>query len=304
MHLKLLVGNLYKINLVSVNQPNDRESDNPEKWAPFIKAMDDDYNKNVEFKFSHPDDANTPYYRQYVYSPSNGNTFMMVGQLRRPTDSACARVVINSENYKYSYLAIYDYLRCFSDPDVMAEMMVHSFNGALQKAGVKMVYEPWDTKGEDVRWLDDCELTYNKNFLMTEGKNVSKMGYEDVREHQKKMIARNEKRKMAKIAMNGPKKEKIEDFIVKDKHQETIMRFLRNSLKNRWESKEVSKPFRLLYDLNYTEFIPFSIVMEAMPELNGRVSRSRYNHWTNKVLSSYKDDEDYNELRKELDEML
>ncbi len=171
MAFQTIEGKLYKLHL--------------DNWEPFIKAMDDDFNKINEFKFHHPQNTHKEFFRHYVYLPANGCTFMMVGQMRKAEDSACVRIVIHSVNFKDSYLAIYDYEHCFRNPDLMAGMLVHGFNESLKGTGLRMTFEPWDTMGKDIRWLDDHELTYNINYHRTMGKHVSKMGYEDLKAHHK-----------------------------------------------------------------------------------------------------------------------
>ena len=47
-----------------------------------------------------------------------------------------------------------------------------------------MTYEFWDIKPEDARWSDDFLLTFTHNYHLTKGKNVAKMGYEDVHEQE------------------------------------------------------------------------------------------------------------------------
>ena len=106
------------------------------------------------------------------------------------------------------------------------------------------------------------------------------------------------------MANAGDKKVKIEDFVVEKCKTERIMTFLRDTLKNCWESKDVARPFRLLFDRHDVELIPFNILIKDLPELKGRVSRSRYNHWTNQVLSDYNGDDLYKELSKQLDIVL
>lgn len=292
MAFQTIEGKLYKLHL--------------DNWEPFIKAMDDDFNKINEFKFHHPQNTHKEFFRHYVYLPANGCTFMMVGQMRKAEDSACVRIVIHSVNFKDSYLAIYDYEHCFRNPDLMAGMLVRGFNDSLKGTGLRMTFEPWDTMGKDIRWFDDHELTYNINYHRTMGKHVSKMGYEDLKAHHKKVEARNEKRKEAKRALAEPKKELIEHYILenyKDK-KDLIMFFLRDTLKNRKGSKKVSLPFRLLMDKDITGHIPSTVILKEMPELEGRVSDSRYYHWTNMALSNYDGDKDYEETGKRLEDVI
>lgn len=283
MKFKTISGKLYLIQL--------------ENWDAFIKAMDDDFNKKKEFRFFHPLDGKIAHYRRYVYLPAIGNTFMMVGRLRYPTDSACVRIVHDSENYKVSYLVIYDYMRCFEDADLMAKMLENAFNEAMKDAGVEMKLVRWDTKGKTIMWIADSETTYNIHYHESQGINVSKYGYEDLIEHHKKVSTRNEKRKeerAKKKAYNC-----IEDYIKKGDKQQ-VMDFLRESLKPCKRSRMVSMPFRLLMDEGVSIKIPFSIIIQQMTELEGRVSETRYNHWTSSTLSSYENDEYYKKIAKKL----
>ena len=283
MKFKTISGKLYLIQL--------------ENWDAFIKAMDDDFNKKKEFRFFHPLDGKIAHYRRYVYLPAIGNTFMMVGRLRYPTDSACVRIVHDSENYKVSYLVIYDYMRCFEDADLMAKMLENAFNEAMKDAGVEMKLVRWDTKGKTIMWIADSETTYNIHYHKSQGINVSKYGYEDLIEHHKKVSTRNEKRKeerAKKKAYNC-----IEDYIKKGDKQQ-VMAFLRESLKPCKRSRMVSMPFRLLMDEGVTIKIPFSIIIKQMPELEGRVSETRYKIWTSRTLSNYDNDEYYKKISKKL----
>lgn len=297
MALKKLEGNLYKIHLVSSKQSNETSND----WTPFVKAMDRDFRGEEKIKFYHAHDSEREVPHHYVYCPANGNTFMVVGKMSHPRDFACVRIVLDSENYATPYMVIYDHLRCFNDPDLVAEMLVDSFNWQIKGEGVRMMVEPWDTKGQRVYWCEDSELAYNTQLHRSQGKNITKTGYEDLVEMDNKKKARNERRRMANA---GDKKVKIEDFVVEKCKTERIMTFLRDTLKNCWESKDVARPFRLLFDRHDIELIPFNIVITDMPELKGRVSRSRYNHWTNQVLSDYSDDDLYKVLNKQLDIVL
>lgn len=283
MKFKTISGKLYLMQL--------------ENWDIFIKAMDDDFNKKKEFRFSHPLDGKIDFFRHYVYLPAIGNAFMMVGRLRHPTDSACVRIVHDSVNYKVSYLVIYDYLRCFDDADVMAKMLENGFNEAMKDAGVKMKLVPWNTQGKTIRWIADSETTYNIHYHLSQGINVSKMGYEDLRELHEKINARNKKRKEERAKKKTHNC--IEGYIKKGDKQQ-VMDFLRETLKTCRRSRMVSLPFRLLMDEGVTIKIPFSIIMKQMPELDGRVSETRYNFWTSRSVSNYDNDEYYKKIGKKL----
>ena len=63
-------------------------------------------------------------------------------------------------------------------------------------------------------------------------------------------------------------------------------------------------PFRLFIERKIMKRVPFKLVLQEMPELVGKVSKTRYNHWTDKMVSSYKGDSDYEALEKEIDDLL
>ena len=263
-----LEGKLYKLHL--------------DNWKPFIKAMDDDFHMVKEFEFFHPEDSKKEYLRHYVFVPANGNTFMMVGECNHPTDSACVRIVLNSVNYGVSYMVIYDYKRCFSDADILAEMIVRSFNEVMKDSGEEMTFEPWDTKGEKIKFFADSEITYNNQIHETMGKNVSKLGYEEVLAHYKREKAKNDKRK---IANAEKKKERFDEFIKDEGKVGAILKFIHETLKICWTPKSIGLTFRLLRDQEITghSAIPFSIVKEEFKELKGRLSSSSYYFWVNKI---------------------
>lgn len=301
MAFKYLKVNLYKLFLVSRNQPQVNLSN----WEPFMQVMDDDFAKNSEFTFSHPHDSQKPFIRRYVFQAANGNTFVMFGEMKHKQDSACVAIVVNSVNYGFSYLALYDNEHV-DHSDVLAESLVRGFNKKLKDHGVEMTHEFWSIKAEDARWADDFLLTYTENYHQTEGKHVTKMGVEDLTAHDKKTKARNKKRRENNYAKAEPKKTKIEDYILddyKDKAKQ-IMVFLRDALKGRKGPRSVSMPFRLLLDKKITSHIPYSIINKEMKGQIDRVSSSKYYKWTNKVLTNYDDDRDYNELNWKLDSII
>lgn len=290
MGFKTLDGKLYKLHL--------------DNWEPFIKAMDDDFHMVREFEFCHPEDSQKEYLRHYVFVPANGNTFMMVGECNHPTDSACVRIVLNSVNYGVSYMVIYDYQRCFSDADILAKMIVSSFNEVMKDSGEEMTFEPWDTKGVKIKYFADSEITYNNQIHETMGKNVSKLGYEEVLAHYKREKAKNDKRK---IANAEKKKERFDEFIENEEKVKPILKFIHESLKNCWTPKSIGLTFRLLRDQEITgsSAIPFSIVKKEFKELKGRLSSSSYYFWVNKIeFEKYKKDPYYNKIQGDIKKIM
>ena len=74
------------------------------------------------------------------------------------------------------------------------------------------------------------------------------------------------------------------------------------SYSDQWEL--VAMPFRLFMERKIMKRVPFKLVLQEMPELVGKVSKTRYNHWTDKMVSSYKGDSDYEALEKEIEGLL
>ena len=99
------------------------------------------------------------------------------------------------------------------------------------------------------------------------------------------------------------KAKSIKDYILfKDKA--LVMKLLRHHVSKFRLSKKVAMPFRLFMERKITKRIPFKLVLTEMPELKGKISKTRYNHWTDKMVSSYKGDSDYEALEKEIDDLL
>lgn len=190
MLLYHIEGNLYKIHLVNRYGPLFENSFCPEDWEPFIEAMDSDYNKDEEFVFHHPIHKHIQYYRRYIYCPANGETQMVIGQLRDKMDCASIRIVLHSIYYGEPYIAVYDHERCFENSDIAIEMLVYSFNQTLKNTPVVMTYTPW--LNHEAKWLLDSETSYKHQFHITKGKNCPRHGLEDLYEKQQKPEAKKE----------------------------------------------------------------------------------------------------------------
>lgn len=62
--------------------------------------------------------------------------------------------------------------------------------------------------------------------------------------------------------------------------------------------KEITRPFRFLYDRKLTDHIPFKAVIKEFPELEGMLDERRYNNWTNPNSTSYDYDLHYINLKE------
>lgn len=205
-----LEGKLYKIQLINRYGPLFGRKLGSKDWKPFIEAMDKDFNKEEEFIFRHPFNHHTRFYRRYVFCPANGNALMMIGQMRHQLDSACVRVVLHSLRYKVCYIGIYDYTRCTDNPDCMMRMIVDSFNQTLRHTPIAISYTP--LVDYDENWLVDSETTYNYNNHKTKGKNIPKLGFEDL--HKKQVEIDNKKKQKEHQAEIEPQQLTFNFFIV------------------------------------------------------------------------------------------
>jgi hypothetical protein len=155
--------------------------------------------------------------------------------------------------------------------------------------------EPWEPN-EQVMWLLDYEESYMTEVQKMKKEDLIMIGYEDALERHQKLEAKKKKRQIKKA-------KSIKDYILfKDKA--LVMKLLRHHVSKFRLSKKVPMPFRLFMERKITKRIPFKLVLTEMPELKGKISKTRYNHWTDKMVSSYKGDSDYEALEKEIDDLL
>ena len=89
-------------------------------------------------------------------------------------------------------MVIERYSRLFRNPDMLAEMVANAFNQVLREVGVKVTFEPWDTRGKVVTYLEDGWKSYNIELFNSQGRNLIRMGYEDALEVFKKEVASGE----------------------------------------------------------------------------------------------------------------
>ena len=204
--------------------------------------------------------------------------------------------MLHSYFYNVPYLVLEDY-KCISpNPDVIAEMVTRAINWALKDFGVEIVLERCD---ELVLYPIDFWVSYNKELRKCGGKDLIPMGYEGALKVHEAKEAKKQKRQRSKD--NNLKR--IKDHILNGRYN-TIMEFLKKGTMGEKSPKRISMPFRLLLNREIISHIPYKLVLKEMPHLKGLVSKTRYNHWTNKFASSYDGDSDYEKMEKELNRIL
>ena len=89
--------------------------------------------------------------------------------------------------------------------------------------------------------------------------------------------------------------EEMEKALTENK--EGIIRFLHQAVKGQKTAKGIARPFRFLFDHQFTEHIPFKAVMKEFPELKGLIKERSYNDWTNQNSTSYDNDPQYKKIK-------
>ena len=281
---------LYKMRLVNTQPTIFGDYSNSDQWELFVKAMKDDLYKRKTFKFRHPNDSEKEYERHYIGCPANGIALLMVGQFKKDMDFAFVRIVLKSVFYGEPYLVIEKYAQSFRNPDILARMVE-----VLKGQGVVMKLEPWEPE-EQVMWLLDYEESYMTEIQKMKREDLVMIGYEDALERHRKLEAKKQKRHIKKG-------KSIKDYIL-IKNKPKVMNLLRKEIKKALSPKQVAMPIRLLIDRMIMKRAPFKLMLTEIPELEGKISDTRYNHWTDKMQSSYQGDEDYEALDKEIDSLI
>ena len=286
---------LYKMRLVHTHQTIFGDYSDSDQWELFVKAMKDDLFKQKEFKFRHPKDSEKEYERHYIGCPANGIALLMVGQFKKEMDFAFVRIVLKSVFYGEPYLVLEKYAQSFRNPDILARMVESAFNWVLKGQGVKLVLEPWEPN-EQVMWLLDYEESYTTEIQKMNKEDLVMIGYEDALERHRKLETKKQKRRINKA-------QSFKDYIL-IKNKPKVMNLLRRKFVKKLSPKMIAMHFRLLIDRKIMKRVPFKLVLQEMPELVGKVSKTRYNHWTDNMASSYEGDSDYEALEKEIDDLL
>ena len=287
---------LYKIRLVNKQPTLFGQYSYSEQYQLLAKAMKDDLYKEREFKFRHPNDSEKEYVRHYISSPVNGNAFLAVGQFKNDKDFAFVRILLKSAFYGEPYLVLEKYAQSFRNPDILAKMVESAFNWVLKGQGVKLVLEPWEPD-EQVMWLLDYEESFMNEMAHIAPNDLIMVGYEDALEDYMMKLARKNEDRKPKISK---KSDDILVYIMTD-HKEAILRFLHQAVKGQMTPKEITRPFRFLYDHKITDRIPFKAVIKEFPEVAGLLDERRYNNWTNPNSTSYDYDPHYINLKASFD---
>ena len=282
---------LYKMRLVNRQRTLFNDYSYSDQWHLLAKAMDDDVRKHRTLKFVHPKDKGKEYIRHYYSKPVNGHTLLALGQYKNEMDFTYVWVVLRPTYFKEPYLVLGNNSRSVRNPDLLADMVASAFNWVLKDSGVELVMEPWDPKEERDLWYKDFSDSYANEANHVECSDLENFGYEDALELV--MQTKLPKAKNAKKNDNIRVYFRVDDF-------EKLLQFLHRAVEGQKVAKDIARPFRLLYDLNLTDHIPYKAVMKELPEVEGLLTERRYNDWTNKFSTSYDGDPIYEKLKESL----
>ena len=286
---------LYKIRLVEAERDCFGNYVSSDKWDEIVKAMDDDLNKRKLFKFVHPQASDKVYIRHYMGCPVNGNALITVGQHRTDMDFAYIRITLRSLRYKIPYLVLENYPPAFRNPDILAEMVSCAFNWALEKQGLKVLLEPWDTKSEIVHWLKDSWDSYL--YEQRTNPNVMYFGFEDAWEYFKKYQDKKNKKQKPKA---NKKSDEIKDYLPKKHDKERLLAWLDEELKGKKNPKDIMRPIRFLEDKDRMKRQPFDAI-DKRYHIAGLISVSSFNYYANKGNDCFYKDEMYDDMEKNFD---
>ena len=283
---------LYKMRLVSTQLSIFDDHPNSDQLELFEKAMQADMDMEKEFRFRHPKDSGEEFFRHYVGSSLNGNAFLMVGQFKKGWDFAFVRIMLHSVIYHEPYIVVEKCSQSLRNPDTLARMVESAFNWVLKGQGLQMKLEPWEPT-EKVTWLLDYEMSYLEEMEKANPADLIMIGYEEALKMRRILMAMKEESKKPKIIK---KSDDIWTYILTE-NKEGIIRFLHQVVKGQKTAKGIARPFRFLFDHQFTEHIPFKAVMKEFPELKGLIKERSYNDWTNPNSTSYDNDPQYKKIK-------
>ena len=283
---------LYRMRLVSTQLSIFDDHPNSDQLELFEKAMQADMDMEKEFRFRHPKDSGEEFFRHYVGSSLNGNAFLMVGQFKKGWDFAFVRIMLHSVIYHEPYIVVEKCSQSLRNPDTLARMVESAFNWVLKGQGLQMKLEPWEPT-EKVTWLLDYEMSYLKEMEKANPADLIMIGYEEALKMRRILMTMKEESKKPKIIK---KSDDIWTYILTE-NKEGIIRFLHQAVKGQKTAKGIARPFRFLFDHQFTEHIPFKAVMKEFPELKGLIKERSYNDWTNPNSTSYDNDPQYKKIK-------
>ena len=290
--------NLYKDKLYRLKRTGGEATlfgDQPiskEMIAVINKSAQQDYDQKVLFEFRHPENGKL-YVRHYKEKPYVNYIKIHIGDFKHGADYAT--VILNLTNEIYEpYVVICDYDAITDDADVLARMVEDAINWAFigQAEKVKLEYWNIDQEEKKVVWAYDCMCA--KRMGKNEGRidPLVMIGHENL-----KTILKNGKVKPEKRAY---KSDDLKDYFPNhfdDEDKELVISTLTKVLYDLKGSINVSRPIRFLIDHDVMVRPPLKAVLRQFPHLKGKLSRTRFDDYTNPNQPYFYKEEKYGKLK-------
>ena len=283
---------LFKIRLVKTERDIFGNPVSSNDWDKIVKLMYEDVKQEV-FHFVHPKRSEIVYQRNYADCPVNGNAILTIGRLRDTTDYAIVSIITKSYMYHEPYLALEEISPAFPNPKILLEIVRRGFNSALKQFGLEVELELWEGD-ETSHWRDDRWASYILELKKHPEISRKNIGFQQAVAYASIAKDVEEKKEMRK-KKHIKKSDDIRSYI-KHVNKELVLDLLHKALKGLKTQKELSMPFRFLYDKGISDHIPYKAVMTKFAGLEGVLKEKRYNDWTNKNCTNYDNESKYKEL--------
>ena len=292
---------VYKIRLVKSERDFFGNPISSDELDVIAKALENDLHQKEVFKFVHPKNGDVTYERRYMLCPMNGNTILLVGQMRRALDMAQVRITLRSHYYKVPYIVLEHYTPAFRNPEILREMIKHAFNWVLEKYGLEVILEPWDTVAENIEWVADSEFSYDIELHKHPEMGELCMGFEEaLKERMLKMEAEKAK-KEKKGKKRIIKSDNIENYISKKiAHKERVIAWLDEEEKGMVSPIDIMRPVRFLEDIEVMNR-PTIDAFNKRYHKEGLISVASFNFYANTDKECYINDEQYKDIEMNFD---
>ena len=288
---------LFKMRLVETQPTLFGDYSPSDQWDLLLNAMENDVNKEQEFKFRHPQHKDKVFVRHYIGSPEYGFALLTLGQFRNPLDFVFVRIVPKSLNYGEPYLVFVKLAQSFRNPHILAEMVESAFNWVLKDTGVRLVLEPWETD-EKIMWYKDYSESFMAEVIRCKGEGLTMVGYEDALEYRREKEAKMAKRPKKKKAV---KSDRVENYISKKVRQpDLLLAWLDENVKDKNEPIDMMRPVRLLINKKLLTGLTI-VAFNARYHKEGKISVSSFNNYTNGHYVCFENDVIYDDMEKHFD---
>ena len=279
------ISKMYKIRLAKNETDLFGEPVFSEQWDTLCNAILDDFNREKEFQFTHPQDRERKYGRHYVLPCCHGFALINVGMFRNDYDYGTVAINIMSENYE-PYVVFADYTPAFPNHEVLADVVTRALNWVMKDKGVSVILEPWDIKkGEKkVMWKYDCVDTYMVRHKLAPENIMKVFGHELLKKSHAKR-----------------KSLSFRDYI-KSGMEDEVLDWLHSEIDDLDQPIDMMRPMRALYEQK-KRFLRKKPTVDAFVEefhKEGLIKKSSYNKYMDTRIDVYYEDDAFDETKKRM----